>query len=154
MIRRPPRSTLFPYTTLFRSSLNVPVIQRRDLSWSSRFIYSRNRSVVTKLGVPTYFFGAGNQGNTTMFKVAQGERYGTFYGHKFVTTCSELPAPFNADCGGPTSSYQLNDEGFIVWVGAGNSWRDGITKNLWETSNTTGAFSVPGPNVIENWGMP
>src|SRR5256885_8265275 len=24
MIRRPPRSTLFPYTTLFRSSRNVP----------------------------------------------------------------------------------------------------------------------------------
>src|SRR2546430_13066252 len=26
MIRRPPRSTLFPYTTLFRSTLNVPGI--------------------------------------------------------------------------------------------------------------------------------
>src|SRR3712207_9557948 len=25
MIRRPPRSTLFPYTTLFRSSLDTPV---------------------------------------------------------------------------------------------------------------------------------
>src|SRR5687768_18591181 len=25
MIRRPPRSTLFPYTTLFRSNRNVPV---------------------------------------------------------------------------------------------------------------------------------
>src|SRR2546422_8608230 len=28
MIRRPPRSTLFPYTTLFRSS---PGVERRDL---------------------------------------------------------------------------------------------------------------------------
>src|SRR5258708_24236337 len=26
MIRRPPRSTLFPYTTLFRSTLGVPLI--------------------------------------------------------------------------------------------------------------------------------
>src|SRR3712207_9472525 len=26
MIRRPPRSTLFPYTTLFRSAADVPVI--------------------------------------------------------------------------------------------------------------------------------
>src|SRR2546422_6079185 len=25
MIRRPPRSTLFPYTTLFRSGINVPL---------------------------------------------------------------------------------------------------------------------------------
>src|SRR5207247_8160516 len=27
----------------------------------------------------------------------------------------------------------VNDEGWLVWVGAGNSWRDGITKNLWQT---------------------
>src|SRR5258708_9647473 len=27
MIRRPPRSTLFPYTTLFRSWLSIPIIQ-------------------------------------------------------------------------------------------------------------------------------
>src|SRR5258707_9867403 len=31
MIRRPPRSTLFPYTTLFRSELVVPELQRRGL---------------------------------------------------------------------------------------------------------------------------
>src|SRR2546429_6853065 len=29
MIRRPPRSTLFPYTTLFRSELHSPVHTRR-----------------------------------------------------------------------------------------------------------------------------
>src|SRR3712207_6885876 len=28
MIRRPPRSTLFPYTTLFRSDGGAPVLQR------------------------------------------------------------------------------------------------------------------------------
>src|SRR2546426_5572632 len=28
MIRRPPRSTLFPYTTLFRSNVSVPVMTR------------------------------------------------------------------------------------------------------------------------------
>src|SRR3712207_8911847 len=30
MIRRPPRSTLFPYTTLFRSLLHRPARRRRD----------------------------------------------------------------------------------------------------------------------------
>src|SRR3712207_7542805 len=29
MIRRPPRSTLFPYTTLFRSPLRIPRSERR-----------------------------------------------------------------------------------------------------------------------------
>jgi TonB-linked SusC/RagA family outer membrane protein len=135
-------------------SLNVPMIQRRDASWSMRFIYSRNRSVISKLDVPLFFFGGGNQGNTAMFRASEGERFGTLYGHRFVVSCSELPAPYNQDCGGATSSYQRNDEGFIVWVGAGNSWRDGITKNLWETSHAAGAFSVPGKNIVENWGMP
>src|SRR3712207_8422408 len=31
MIRRPPRSTLFPYTTLFRSDVEVAVEHRPDL---------------------------------------------------------------------------------------------------------------------------
>src|SRR2546427_4104946 len=30
MIRRPPRSTLFPYTTLFRSPVQLRPLQRRD----------------------------------------------------------------------------------------------------------------------------
>src|SRR5258707_4171185 len=35
MIRRPPRSTLFPYTTLFRSRFVVPFLQERPLNTSS-----------------------------------------------------------------------------------------------------------------------
>src|SRR3712207_7345893 len=35
MIRRPPRSTLFPYTTLFRSSLLPTTPRRRSRMWSS-----------------------------------------------------------------------------------------------------------------------
>src|SRR5260370_33203543 len=41
MIRRPPRSTLFPYTTLFRSSRAVE-IERRD-GEVGRILASRNR---------------------------------------------------------------------------------------------------------------
>src|SRR5258707_4039086 len=35
MIRRPPRSTLFPYTTLFRSCFDVPAL--RDAAGEDRF---------------------------------------------------------------------------------------------------------------------
>src|SRR5688572_31608850 len=38
MIRRPPRSTLFPYTTLFRSVKETPVIS--SLSVHNRFAFS------------------------------------------------------------------------------------------------------------------
>ena len=39
MIRRPPRSTLFPYTTLFRSNLH-PLIDRHipEENWDSTFL--------------------------------------------------------------------------------------------------------------------
>src|SRR2546427_7544013 len=35
MIRRPPRSTLFPYTTLFRSGVDG-LVHVSDISWSRR----------------------------------------------------------------------------------------------------------------------
>src|SRR2546430_10121466 len=37
MIRRPPRSTLFPYTTLFRSILDAEVLPLRYAGLSSNF---------------------------------------------------------------------------------------------------------------------
>src|SRR5260370_13387258 len=36
MIRRPPRSTLFPYTTLFRSELGKQSAQRFDVRFAGR----------------------------------------------------------------------------------------------------------------------
>src|SRR2546426_1960418 len=48
MIRRPPRSTLFPYTTLFRS----PQPQHSWGSSSSRCRCTSRRSLVTCLPVP------------------------------------------------------------------------------------------------------
>src|SRR5437588_8283533 len=44
MIRRPPRSTLFPYTTLFRSQDNIEV----PADWSE---------LATKIAVSKYFYG-------------------------------------------------------------------------------------------------
>src|SRR2546426_4730603 len=36
MIRRPPRSTLFPYTTLFRSAVEIDVLRHRNDSLAPR----------------------------------------------------------------------------------------------------------------------
>ena len=138
-------------------SLNIPLTQRRDLQWNARFIYDRNRSVVTALDVPPFFFGADLQGTGSIFQVRVGERLGTFYGHRFITGCAELPANFQSQCGGPNSAFQQNDEGFLVWVGAGNNPGMGISDNLWETSVSNPSNN---PNVtpwgisVLNWGAP
>src|SRR5689334_24693132 len=44
-LRRPPRSTLFPYTTLFRSSLPVLMVSRMmDVLWGDRHMTHQGRS--------------------------------------------------------------------------------------------------------------
>src|SRR5437764_8466710 len=46
MIRRPPRSTLFPYTTLFRSNLTQDALQR--FKTLDRRVHGRHDSASTK----------------------------------------------------------------------------------------------------------
>src|SRR2546430_9397175 len=53
MIRRPPRSTLFPYTTLFRSRFNVEVLDQRlgtaaDIA-KVQYTAPRNRNVPVRM---------------------------------------------------------------------------------------------------------
>ncbi len=155
----------------YELSLNIPIVQRPNVSWSMSVVYDRNRSWIQALGVPPYFYGAANiQGTDQIFQARPGELYGTFYGRAFVTGCSQLPDPFRGDCGGSQSAFQRNDEGWLVWVGHGNNPRMGITDNLWETSvagciNSAGiaetVCSNPGTSTITapwgvalNWGMP
>jgi len=132
-------------------SLNIPITRSRDLSWTMGVVYDHNRSWISRLDVAPYTYGAGQQGTEQMFQAQQGERVGTFYGRAFLQSCSQLPDPYAADCGGAGSSFQLNDEGWLVWVGAGNDASMGITHNLWETA-------LPGSQapwgVGLNWGMP
>ena len=131
-------------------SLNLPLVQRPDVSWSMSVVYDHNRSWIAKLSVPAFPQGTILQGTGTMFQFKEGELYGTIYGHQFLTTCGQLPTPFNTQCG-PGQAFQKNDEGWIVWVGAGNTPGMGITNNLWETSLP----ASQGPwGVAMNWGMP
>src|SRR2546430_9498434 len=49
MIRRPPRSTLFPYTTLFRSTDDLGVIQREPTSQIQQFHRRSRRGAPLRL---------------------------------------------------------------------------------------------------------
>src|SRR3712207_6740338 len=70
MIRRPPRSTLFPYTTLFRSNIcgDLGVLERRLAYRVVAYNRSPNERALNALenGVPLYEFDEtlDEQGNT------------------------------------------------------------------------------------------
>jgi TonB-linked SusC/RagA family outer membrane protein len=131
-------------------SLNVPVIQRQDGHLSVRLISDFLTSKISKLNVAPYYLGTSQQGTESMYRVAEGEKYGTIYGRKFLTDCAQLPGTFSAQCGAG-QAFQKNSDGLIVWVGQGNTTADGITKNLWQT--TLPASQAPF-NVQAAWGNP
>ncbi|HLB36490.1 MAG TPA: SusC/RagA family TonB-linked outer membrane protein [Gemmatimonadales bacterium] len=134
-------------------SLDLPIVRTRDFSWSTKATYERTRTLVTELTIPPFNYGADLQATGTIFRLQEGERYGTFYGRYFLRSCVDLPnwtTNFPAMCG-PGQAFQINDEGFVVWVGQGNSVGDGITRSLWETQ-LPGAQAPYGDAL--NWGMP
>lgn len=135
----------------FEATLNVPIITRESFSWSSRLIYDRTRSKITRMDVPDFIgqITAGN--NFDIFKFQNGESIGTMYGFDFVKNCAQLPKPFSDDCGGDNSSFRANDQGYIVWVGQGNQLTEGVTRNLWRSQ--MGLGNGPWGNNT-NWGMP
>jgi TonB-linked SusC/RagA family outer membrane protein len=135
----------------WEAQATIPFIQQRDLSWTGRFTYTSNRTIIKRLDVTPFFLGTDLQGTNEIIRIEEGLRYGTFYGRKFLTRCEELPSAFRSQCGGPTSAFQRNDEGWLVWVGTGNNPGMGITDNLWNT------FLAPGSapwGVQINYGMP
>src|SRR5256885_12210441 len=88
MIRRPPRSTLFPYTTLFRS-LNAP---RADLRGALCYIYMVNPKVLQ----------ANPQGYGTDVSLLKNAGSGPFrvadFQQRSEEHTSELQSPCNLVC--------------------------------------------------------
>lgn len=135
-------------------SLVVPFVRNSAVTWSGRFNYATNRPTVTKLNVPPFFLGTDLQATNNFIRIAQGERYGNIYGRKFITSCRDLPASVAGQCGAG-KDFQKNDEGYIVFVGAGHTPQQGITDNLWETgTDINWATSGTAVKRRANWGMP
>lgn len=145
---------------IIEGSLNIPILESfHGVSWSSRLAFDAPKSKITKLDVLPYFTSAaGAQGTTSMFYIGQGADFGDINGRRLMTTCREMPASFQARCG-TGKEYQKNDDGYIVWVGAGNTYREGITKNLWNAINPasdapSNAYGLASSSRVNYWGMP
>jgi hypothetical protein len=130
-------------------SLNVPLVASRHVDYSLRFNYDRTTSVITKLDIPEYFVEG------TMFKIVQGGNMGQIWGRRFVKECGQLPADFQSRCGSGLD-FQTNSDGFVVYVGQGNTLAEGITKNLWMTRLPAASAPWKGGTGGDplSWGMP
>lgn len=135
-------------------SLNLPVVTTANFQWGMRGTWDRTRTFITELFAPEYVSDAGTgqgTGSTFLITASRGKsngfqknRLGNIWGRKFYRTCGDLPASVQGQCG-DGKAFQRNDDGWLVWVGDGYSWRDGITKNLWQTKL---------PAAQSPWGVP
>src|SRR5438034_8704012 len=118
MIRRPPRSTLFPYTTLFRS-----LIPNRDLSGGGKSLQLSTNTV----GNPNFSTFAGPPGLVSVRWNTNG-----FFAQRFSGT-SQFSAPgFLQQNTGVSTSASANASGSVVGVAISpnNSASIGTSTNL------------------------
>jgi TonB-linked SusC/RagA family outer membrane protein len=124
-------------STTYEAYFEAAVIDGPEMGWSTRVNVDQTTQEITELGRAPWRSG--------FTWVREGEELGAFYGHKWASSCAELPA--GTDC----SLFQTNDDGLIVYVGAGNSWMDGIAKDLW---GTTGSVTSDSGDKSYKWGIP
>lgn len=118
--------------------LETSFVERADFLWTGRLNLDRTTQKITHLAVPAYELV--NQRARIIIK--EGEELGTFYGFRWARNCAhDLPA--GTDCG----QFQVNDDGLLVYVGAGNDYRDGVARGLWGTVATVDGTAY-------EWGTP
>ncbi len=118
------------------ATLEAQVVQRPTLSWRVGLVADRTRNKITEFNRSCFTTG------TIAYRCA-GETLGAMYGFRWLRDSGELPA----DAAARASEFQRNDDGILVWVGEGNAYTEGETKQLWGTSTTIGSTTY-------GWGQP
>ena len=75
----------------------------------------------------------------------EGAENGEMHGNRFIRSFDQLPTSLEPY----RDQLDINDDGYVVWVGEGNTWRDGFAKDLWGTTVSVQGFPVP-----IGWGYP
>jgi len=101
------------------ATIQAQLVQYRGFSWEMNLVADRSRSRMVNFGRSCYTDG--------ILWRCDGSQLDEMWGNKFVYTLADLPAVHRNSQG----AFQVNDDGFVVAVGQGNSWTDGVAKNLW-----------------------
>ncbi len=110
----------------------------KGLSWTTSFVADRSRNLVTDY--KRSCFVDANDG--PHFRCS-GVTFGTMWGQVFAHDKTHLRTIHRNS----HDQFDVNDDGYVVPVGAGNTARDGVAKSLWGTSVTIDGRSYP-------WGRP
>ena len=88
MIRRPPRSTLFPYTTLFRSDRLRDMQSRTELTDAVQTGVGQLEGLTIGLGVMDFRFMGGSMGSVVGEKLTRMIEHSTELGYPVIIVCA------------------------------------------------------------------
>ncbi|MEK9501064.1 SusC/RagA family TonB-linked outer membrane protein [Gaopeijia maritima] len=105
----------------YEATLEAQLVTRPDFSWSTTLVADRSRSTIIDWNRSCY--------SSALRYYCDDSGMGEMWAFQHVQSLDDLPASLSARA----DEFQVNDDGYVVWVGQGNSWRDGVSKDLWGT---------------------
>jgi TonB-linked SusC/RagA family outer membrane protein len=118
----------------YEATVEAQVVRRPNVTWRVGLVADRSRHKITEFGPPCFRTGVSYR--------CAGEALGGMYGAHFLRNVGELAIPDSL-----RNRFAINDDGLLVAVGAGNTYRDGVNKSLWGSTVTVNGINYP-------WGLP
>ncbi|MTI89623.1 MAG: SusC/RagA family TonB-linked outer membrane protein [Balneolaceae bacterium] len=105
--------------TTMEATIEAQIFNSRDTRWSATLVADRSTSKIKEWNRPSYFSG---------FRlIEEGANLSDMYGEYHYRSLDALPENLQAH----KDQFQVNDDGYVVAVGSGNSWNEGLQKDLW-----------------------
>lgn len=123
----------------YEATLEARLVQRPGFRWTMGVVADRSRNEITEYDRPCHTAGLGYR--------CAGEQLGTIYTQKLLGGAGDLATHRGGLHAASAGAFDVNDDGLLVPVGVGNSWTDGVAKDLWGTT-----VQVDGVNYA--WGIP
>lgn len=116
--------TISGHSTEFEFEAHL--IQRPNVSWSSLVVADYSNARITEWNIPCY-------AQAWRWNCVDIPVYG-LYSRWLVKSHAGLNQHDSGSLLPRKDEFEVNDEGFLVWVGKGNRYWEGIEKSLWGTS--------------------
>jgi hypothetical protein len=123
--------------TTYEATFEAQLVSQADFSWNMSVVADRSRSEILDWNRSCYSSG--------LRYYCDNAGMGAMWAFQHVQNMEDLPASLQS----MSDEFDVNDDGYVVWVGAGNSWRDGVSKSLWGTQMVD-----PVTGRAYDWGIP
>ena len=123
----------------YEASLEARLVDREGLLWTATLVADRSRNKLVEYDRPCHTDDLGYR--------CAGEQIGMVYTQRLLHSTDDLALHRGGEHADSRDAFQVNDDGLLVPVGVGNSWKDGVAKDLWGKTITIDGRSY-------TWGMP